>query len=244
MFEYQNNMYYIIGEFIKVVFKFFFFDVFKEKNFEVFFLVDFIDEYVMIQFKEFEGKKLVDIIKDFEFEEIEEEKKVCEVEEKEYEEFVKVFKNVFGDKVEKVVVFYKFGFFFCVICIGQFGWFVNMECIMKVQVFCDIFMSSYMFFKKIFEIFFKFIIVQEFKKKVEVDGENDCIVKFIVQFLFEIFFFVFGFIIDEFVGFVECIYKFVQFGFNIEEDDVVFEIVDVIEIFVVVIGDSVMEEVD
>lgn len=135
MFEVQKFIYYFIGEFFEVVKDLFFFEVFKKKGFEVFFFVDFIDEYVVIQFKEFDGKKFVCVFKEgFEFEEIFEEKVEREKEVVEYEGFCFVIKENFGDKVEKVVIFNCIIEFFCVFVIGQFGWFFNMERIMKVQV--------------------------------------------------------------------------------------------------------------
>merc|ERR1712166_251062 len=77
----------------------------RKRGYEVLYLVDPIDEYMVQQLKEYDGKKLLSCTKEgLELEDTEDEKKKKEEEKARFEPLCKLIKDVLGDKVEKVVV--------------------------------------------------------------------------------------------------------------------------------------------
>jgi len=104
----------------------------KKRGLEVLYLVDPIDEYMVQQLKEYDGKKLKSCTKEgLDLEETEDEKKKREEEKARFEPLCKLMKDVLGDKVEKVIVSNRIDESPCVLVTGEHGWTANMERIMK-----------------------------------------------------------------------------------------------------------------
>merc|ERR1719431_2442526 len=75
----------------------------KKRGFEVVYMTEPIDEYVVQQLKEFDGKNLVSITKEgLELPEDEEEKKKTEADKEKFSGLCKVMKDILDKKVEKV----------------------------------------------------------------------------------------------------------------------------------------------
>lgn len=153
MKEGQKDIFYITGESRAAVANSPFLEALKKRGYEVLYLVDPIDEYMVQQVKDYDGKKLKSCTKEgLDLEETEEEKKQKEEEKAKFEPLCKLMKDVLGDKVEKVVVSTRIDESPCVLVTGEHGWTANMERIMKAQALRDSSMTSYMISKKTMEI--------------------------------------------------------------------------------------------
>jgi molecular chaperone HtpG len=160
MKEGQKDIFYITGESRAQVANSPFLEALKKRGYEVLYLVDPIDEYMVQQLKDYDGKKLKSCTKEgLDLEETEEEKKQKEEEKARFEPLCKLMKDVLGDKVEKVVVSTRIDESPCVLVTGEYGWTANMERIMKAQALRDSSMTSYMISKKTMEINPKNVIV-------------------------------------------------------------------------------------
>merc|ERR1719237_1113350 len=178
MKENQKDIYYITGESKDVVSTSSFVERLKKRGFEVVYMTEPIDEYVVQQLKEYEGKNLVSITKEgLELPEDEEEKKKTEG-------LCKVMKDILDKKIEKVVVSNRLVASPCCIVTSQYGWTANMERIMKAQALRDTSTMGYMAAKKHLEINSDHSIVDNLRQKADAD-KNDKSVKDLVLLLFE-----------------------------------------------------------
>merc|ERR1712242_186221 len=134
MKENQKDIYYITGENKEVVAQSAFVERLKKRGLEVIYMTEPIDEYVVQQMKEYDGKNLVSVTKEgLELPEDEEEKKKREEDKTKFEGLCKVMKDILDKKVEKVVVSNRLVNSPCCIVTSQYGWTANMERIMKAQ---------------------------------------------------------------------------------------------------------------
>merc|ERR550539_1208907 len=219
MKENQKDIYYITGESREVVGASAFVERLKKRGFEVIYMTEPIDEYVVQQLKEYDGKNLVSVTKEgLELPEDEEEKKKRGADQAKFEPLCKVMKDILDKKVEKVVVSNRLVSSPCCIVTSQYGWTANMERIMKAQALRDTSTMGYMAAKKHLEINPDHSIVENLRQRAEAD-KNDKSVKDLVHLLFETSLLSSGFTLEDPAVNAQRIHRMIKLGLGIEEDD-------------------------
>jgi len=248
MKENQKNIYYITGESREVVAASAFVERLKKRGLEVVYMVEPIDEYVVQQLKEFDGKNLVSVTKEgLELPEDEEEQKKFEEAKTKFEPLCKVMKDILDKKVEKVTVSNRLVNSPCCIVTSQYGWTANMERIMKAQALRDTSTMGYMAAKKHLEINPDHSIIDTLRAKSEAD-KNDKSVKDLVLLLFETALLSSGFALEDPAVHSQRIHRMIKLGLGIDEEDVEMNKEDETEDMPALEGDADdagrMEEVD
>merc|ERR1719150_3531635 len=219
MKENQKDIYYITGENKEIVAVSAFVERLKKRGLEVIYMTEPIDEYVVQQIKEFDGKNLVSVTKEgLELPEDEEEKKKMEADKEKFEGLCKVMKDILDKKVEKVVVSSRLVSSPCCIVTSQYGWTANMERIMKAQALRDTSTMGYMAAKKHLEINPDHSIVENLRQRAEAD-KNDKSVKDLVLLLFETALLSSGFSLEDPAVHAKRIHRMIKRGLGIDEED-------------------------
>merc|ERR1712226_322293 len=219
MKENQKDICYITGESLDTVKQSAFVETLKKRGLEVVYMTEPIDEYVVQQLKEFDGKNLVSVTKEgLELPEDEEEKKKMEEDKTKYEALCKVMKDILDKKVEKVVVSNRLVNSPCCIVTSQYGWTANMERIMKAQALRDTSTMGYMAAKKHLEINPDHSIISNLREKADAD-KNDKSVKDLVLLLFETALLSSGFSLEDPAVHSQRIHRMIKLGLGIDEDD-------------------------
>merc|ERR1712112_421775 len=223
MKENQKDIYYITGESKEVVGTSSFVETLKKRGLECIYMTEPIDEYVVQQLKEFDGKNLASVTKEgLELPEDEEEKQKIEENKEKFEPLCKVMKDILDKKVEKVVVSSRLVSSPCCIVTSQYGWTANMERIMKAQALRDTSTMGYMAAKKHLEINPDHSIVENLRQRAEAD-KNDKSVKDLVLLLFETALLSSGFSLEDPAVHAKRIHRMIKLGLGIDEEDAVEE---------------------
>jgi len=218
MAEEQPGIYYITGESKEIVGNSPFVERLNKKGWEVLYFVDPIDEYMLQQLKEFRNKQLICITKgDLDLGETDEEKSLLEQQQKEYEGLCNKMKDILGDQVEGVKISNRVTNSPCCLVSSQFGWTANMERIMKAQAITNNNNNMrLMMSKKTMELNPDSNIVKNLKRQFVNNSES---LSDMVWMLYETSVLDSGFSLEQPRNFTERIYRLLQLGLNVEDDD-------------------------
>ena len=215
----QKHIYYITGESKDQVANSSFVERVKKRGFEVVYMVEPIDEYVVQQMKEYDGKQLVSVTKEgLELPEDDDDKKKREEDKAKFEPLCKVMKDILDKKVEKVVVSNRLVESPCCIVTSQYGWTANMEHIMKAQALRDTSTMGYMTAKKHLEINTDHPVMETLRQKAEAD-KHDKAVKDLVMLLYETALLSSGFTLEDPQVHAARIYRMIKLGLGIDEEE-------------------------
>jgi len=216
----QKQIYFITGESREQVSNSAFVERVKKRGFEVIYMTDPIDEYSIMQLKEYEGKQLISVTKEgLELPEDDEEKKKFEENKQKLETLCKVMKDLLDKRVEKVSVSNRLVSSPCCIVTSQYGWTANMERIMKAQALRETSTMGYMAAKKHFEINPDHSIIETLRAKADAD-KNDKSVKDLVMLLYETALLSSGFTLEDPAIHACRIYRMIGLGLGIDDEDI------------------------
>ncbi|KAB1208680.1 heat shock protein 90 [Morella rubra] len=147
----QKDIYYIAADSVTSAKNTPFLERLAEKDLEVLFLVDAIDEIAIQNLKSYKEKNFVDISKeDLNLGDTNDEKEK-EVKQ-EFAQTCDWIKKQLGDKVASVQISNRLSTSPCVLVSGKFGWSANMERLMKAQAAGDTSSLEFMRGRRVFEI--------------------------------------------------------------------------------------------
>ena len=217
----QEEIYYIAGESLDSIKESSFVKGISNKGYDVLLMHEPIDEYVLQQLTEYDGKKLVSITKEgFKLPESDDEKTSFATLTEEYSETCKKIQALLTDRCEKVVLSNRLTDSPCCIVTGQFGWSANMERIMKAQTLGDKSASHYMMSKKTLEINPYHSIVKELKTKLALDDETSKKINLnIVNLMYDTALIDSGFTLDHSGSFANRIYNMLAMGLGVDPDN-------------------------
>jgi molecular chaperone HtpG len=235
--EGQKRIYYITGESVDAVKTSPFLDKLKAKGYEVLFLTEAIDEYMMQRLKEYKPPSSnadAESAKTFTFTCItkegelfdedasdEDTKAAKEARIKSFEPLCVKMKELLKDKVEKVVVSDRLAGTPGALVTGSYGWSANMERIMKAQALQNSETFFHMKSKKTLEINPDHKLIKAFKK-MEAEGKGEGAAKAfknICDGFYDATLLQSGFALDDPAKFVGRFFKLMEAGLSLDEED-------------------------
>lgn len=183
-----------------------------QKDYEVLYLTEPIDEHMIMQLPDYEGTKFMSISKDnFKFGEKDQEiedKKIKALKKK-FKPLTKLLKEKMGEKVSKVKLSTRLSSTVCVVSAEQYGYSARMEIVMKAQAFADPDSFSYMTPKsKIMELNPNHPVVKKMLAMVE-DGEDEDRVVELGHLIYDTALISSGYLMQENANYAKRMYKWI-----------------------------------
>ncbi len=220
--EHQKRIYFVTGDNEASLDKSAFTEVLKNKGYEVIYMTDPMDEYMMQSLKEYQEKPFCCASKDGALvEESESDEDAWKAKEEAHAEFCKKVKEMLGTKgVMDVKVSRRIVRSPCVVVTDQYGWTANMERIMRAQALKSTSPFAQNRSNKILELNVDHPIVKEIKHRVDGEGGESAGsgVKDLVSLLFDTALLNSGFALDDPGTFADRMHKIIAVNIGVEDD--------------------------
>ena len=210
----QKNIYYITGQNVNSLKNTPFVKNLVQKGFDVLFMTEAIDEYIIQHLDKYEDHKLVNITKenaDIEGNKIDEDTK------KSYEGFCKKIKEVIGDQVTKVTVSNLPEDEPCCVTAASFGWSANMERIMKAQTLQanSVQQQANYMTKRNLEVNPQHKMIKKLYKDYNDSSMNENMFKSVIMLLFQTAMISSGYIQEDPSSYSKKVYDMISMGMSV-----------------------------
>lgn len=213
----QKNIYYITGQNVNSLKNTPFVKNLVQKGFDVLFMTEAIDEYIIQHLDKYEDHKLVNITKenaDIEGNKIDQDTK------KSYEGFCKKIKEVIGDQVTKVTVSNLPEDEPCCVTAASFGWSANMERIMKAQTLQanSVQQQANYMTKRNLEVNPQHKMIKKLYKDYNDSSMNENMFKNVIMLLFQTAMISSGYIQEDPSSYSKKVYDMISMGMSVGDD--------------------------
>jgi len=222
MKPFQKQIFYLAGDSLDTLQKSPFLEKLLDKDLEVIYFTEPIDEYLMQSLTEFEDVKFQNVQKDDLKlgDEDEDEKKSVKALKTKFKPLTSWWKALLpAADIESVKLSNRLATTPCVVVSSKYGWSANMERIMKAQAMGDDTRSSYMKGKKVLEINPTHPIVRELRAAVSLDPEDENAKK-VALVLWEAALLESGYSLDDLKGFSSRVLGLAQSTLHVDVEAV------------------------
>ncbi|KAI7840066.1 hypothetical protein COHA_006196 [Chlorella ohadii] len=208
MKEGQKHIYYLVGTSREEVEKSPFVEALVEKGYEVLYMTDPLDEYVMQNVQEFEDREFANVSKeDLKLADDKGSKKREKALKEEFKPLAKWWKEALGaGAVESVKVSRRLSATPCVVVASKYGWSATMERIARTQTLGDAERAKFMRGQRSLEINPRHPLIKELKAQHEAQPESAA-VKDAAQLLYQTCLLESGFLLDDMKDFNARVFR-------------------------------------